>query len=68
MVAATNSLPAYFRVSAIGCAATLGGGGAAVMPFAIGALAQVKRVAVLQPVILVVLLILFILGICFPAI
>jgi fucose permease len=35
VVAATKTLPAYLHVSAIGFAAAFGGGGAAVLPFAI---------------------------------
>lgn len=55
IVAATKLLPADYHVSAIGFAAAFGGGGAAVFPFAVGAIAQAKGVAVLQPVILAVL-------------
>ncbi|KAF5662854.1 tetracycline resistance [Fusarium circinatum] len=40
MVAATKLLPADYHVSAIGFAAAVGGGGAAVGPFAVGAIAQ----------------------------
>ena len=61
-------LPVYLHVSAIGFAAAFGGGGAAVLPFAIGALAQAKGVAVLEPVLLAILVMLFILWICLPTI
>lgn len=50
IVAATKLLPSDYHVSAIGFAAAFGGGGAAVFPFAVGAIAQKKGVAVLQPV------------------
>lgn len=66
VVAATKVLPAYLHVSAIGFAAAFGGGGAAVLPFAIGSLAQAKGVAVLQPIILAVLVVLLLLWFCFP--
>jgi fucose permease len=39
-------------VSAIGFAAAFGGGGAAVLPFAVGAIAQARGVQVLQPFII----------------
>jgi fucose permease len=42
-------------VSAIGFAAALGGGGAAIFPFAVGAIAQAKGVQVLQPIVLALL-------------
>jgi len=43
------------HVSAIGFAAAFGGGGAAVFPFAVGAIAEVKGVQVLQPIALALL-------------
>lgn len=52
VVAATKSLPKHLHVSTIGFAAAFGGGGAAVLPFAVGAIAQSKGVGVLQPFIL----------------
>jgi fucose permease len=66
VVAATKVLPAYLHVSAIGFAAAFSGGGAAILPFAVGSLAQAKGVGVLQPIILAVLVILLILWFCFP--
>ncbi|KAG7294229.1 hypothetical protein NEMBOFW57_004299 [Staphylotrichum longicolle] len=56
IVAATKLLPADYHVSAIGFAAAFGGGGAALFPFAIGAIAQSKGVEVLQPIVLAILL------------
>jgi fucose permease len=56
IVAATKLLPSDYHVSAIGFAAAFGGGGAAVLPFAVGAIAQTKGVEVLQPIVLAVLL------------
>ncbi|KKA25033.1 MFS transporter [Rasamsonia emersonii CBS 393.64] len=55
VVAATKLLPRHLHVSSIGFAAALGGAGAAVFPFAVGALAQAKGVQVLQPFILALL-------------
>jgi fucose permease len=66
VVAATKVLPAYLHVSAIGFAAAFGGTGAAVLPFAIGSLAQARGVGVLQPIILAVLAVLLLLWFCFP--
>lgn len=60
IVAATKLLPADYHVSAIGFAAAFGGGGAAVFPFAVGAIAQSKGVQVLQPVVLAILAFIFI--------
>ncbi|KAE8156373.1 major facilitator superfamily domain-containing protein [Aspergillus tamarii] len=45
-------LPKSQHVSAIGFAAAFGGGGAAVLPFAVGAIAQARGVEVLQPFII----------------
>lgn len=51
VVVATKLLPRSLHVSAIGFAAAFGGGGAAILPFAVGALAQARGVQVLQPFI-----------------
>ncbi|KAK1761291.1 major facilitator superfamily domain-containing protein [Echria macrotheca] len=55
IVAATKLLPNDYHVSAIGFAAAFGGGGAAIFPFAVGAIAQSKGVQVLQPIVLAIL-------------
>ncbi|KAA8631213.1 hypothetical protein SMACR_04145 [Sordaria macrospora] len=55
IVAATKLLPPGYHVSAIGFAAAFGGGGAAIFPFAVGAIAQKKGVSVLQPIVLAIL-------------
>ncbi|KAJ9667512.1 hypothetical protein H2201_002381 [Coniosporium apollinis] len=55
VVVATKLLPKHLHVSAIGFAAAFGGGGAAIFPFAVGAIAQAKGVQVLQPIILAIL-------------
>lgn len=51
VVAVTKLLPKHMHVPAIGFAAAFGGGGGAVLPFGVGAIAQRAGVQVLQPVI-----------------
>ncbi|KAI0203641.1 putative MFS transporter [Astrocystis sublimbata] len=55
IVAMSKLLPHHLHVSAIGFAAAFGGSGAAVLPFAVGAIAQARGVQVLQPIILALL-------------
>ena len=55
---ATKLLPQELHVAAIGFAAGLGGGGAAVLPFAVGAIANARGVQTLQPIILALLAVL----------
>ncbi|KAB8237178.1 putative MFS transporter [Aspergillus alliaceus] len=52
VIVATKLLPRTLHVSAIGFAAAFGGGGAAVLPFVVGAIAQARGVQVLQPFII----------------
>ncbi|KAJ6086716.1 hypothetical protein N7467_005630 [Penicillium canescens] len=52
VVVTTKLLPKHLHVSAIGFCAAFGGGGAAVLPFIVGVLAQAKGVEVLMPFIL----------------
>lgn len=52
IVMLTKLVPRHQHVAAIGVAAATGSGGAAVLPFAVGALAETKGVEVLQPFIL----------------
>lgn len=66
IVVATKLLPRSLHVSAIGFAAAFGGGGAAVIPFFVGAIAQAKGVQVLQPVILAFLALILMLWISLP--
>jgi fucose permease len=66
IVAATKLLPSHFHVSAIGFAAAFGGGGAAIFPFAVGAIAQSKGVQVLQPVALAILIFILTVWWCLP--
>lgn len=55
IVAMSKLLPRHLHVGAIGFAAAFGGSGAAILPFAVGAIAQTKGVQVLQPIILALL-------------
>ena len=57
IVAATALLPKHLHVSAIGFAAAVGGGGAAVFPFAVGAIAQKAGVQVLMPIVVALLVV-----------
>ncbi|KAH7095640.1 major facilitator superfamily domain-containing protein [Paraphoma chrysanthemicola] len=68
VVAATKLLPRHLHVSAIGFAAAFGGSGAAIFPFAVGAIAQSKGVQVLQPIILALLGVILVLWLCLPRI
>jgi fucose permease len=66
IVTATKLLPAEYHVSAIGFAAAFGGGGAAIIPFAVGAIAQAKGVAVLQPIVVAILIFILISWLMMP--
>lgn len=66
IVAATKLLPADYHVSAIGFAAAFGGGGAAIFPFAVGAIAQGSGVEVLQPIVLAILLFIMVIWFMLP--
>ncbi|KAF1956078.1 MFS general substrate transporter [Byssothecium circinans] len=68
VVAATKLLPRHLHVSAIGFAAAFGGSGAAIFPFAVGAIAESKGVQVLQPIILALLGVIWGLWLCLPRI
>lgn len=52
MVAVTKILPAHLHVGSIGFSTAFGMTGAAVLPFAVGAIAQVRGVSVLMPIVL----------------
>ncbi|KAL2116928.1 hypothetical protein VTJ04DRAFT_9096 [Mycothermus thermophilus] len=66
IVVATKLLPKDYHVSAIGFAAAIGGGGAALVPFAVGAIAEKKGVEVLQPIVLAVLVFLIMVWFTLP--
>jgi fucose permease len=56
IVTMTKLLPAEQHVICIGLTAAIGGGGSAVLPFLVGAIAESEGVQVLQPFVLVVLI------------
>ena len=58
IVVATKVLPQEYHVSALGFASAIGGGGASVLPFVVGAVAEAHGVGVLQPIILTILILL----------
>lgn len=64
--AMTKLLPAEQHVVAIGIVAAIGGGGAAVLPFVVGAIAENHGVQVLQPFVLVVLAVITALWLALP--
>ena len=68
IVMSAKLLPVHLHVSAIGLATALGGTGGAVFPFIVGAIAQLKGVRVLQPVIVALLIVLFLLWLSLPRI
>ncbi|KAL2132764.1 hypothetical protein VTI74DRAFT_3388 [Chaetomium olivicolor] len=55
VVVASKLLPKHLHVTVIGFASAFGGCGAALLPFAVGVLAQAAGVKVLQPIILALL-------------
>lgn len=61
VVAVSRLLPRHLHVSSIGFAAAFGGCGAAVFPFAVGAIAQAKGVKVLQPIVLALIVVMILL-------
>jgi fucose permease len=66
IVVATKLLPRRLHVSAIGFAAAFGGGGAAIFPFAVGAIANAKGVEVLQPIALALIVAILALWLLLP--
>ena len=66
IVATTRLLPQHLHVSSIGFAVALGGCGSALLPFAVGAIAEAKGVAVLQPFALAILGAIFIVWLFLP--
>ncbi|KAM5353488.1 hypothetical protein ACJ41O_000138 [Fusarium nematophilum] len=61
-------LPKRIHVSAIGFAMAMGGTGGTIFPFAIGAIASSKGVAVLQPIILALIVVVALVWLSFPRI
>ncbi|KAK2766927.1 hypothetical protein FQN54_006242 [Arachnomyces sp. PD_36] len=67
IIAATKLLPKQLHVSAIGFAAALGAAGATILPFAVGAIAEVKGVWVLNPIALAMIAACLTIWLCFPS-
>ena len=61
-------LPKHLHVGAISFVAAVGMGGAAVLPFAVGAIASAAGVKVLQPIILAIIVLLLGLWLTLPKI
>lgn len=68
VVACTKLLPRHLHVSGIGFAAAFGGSGGAIFPFVIGVVAQSKGVQVLQPIILALIAVIWLLWLGLPRI
>lgn len=66
IIAVTKLLPSEMHVAAIGFSAAIGGGGAALLPFAVGAIAQARGPATLQPIVLALLALLLIIWLTLP--
>lgn len=66
IVVAAKLLPRRLHVSAIGFAAAVGGGGAAIFPFAVGAIANSRGLQVLQPFALALLVAILLLWCVLP--
>ena len=68
VIATTKLLPRRLHVGAVGFSSAVGGGGASLLPFAVGAIAERKGVQTLQPIILAFLGVLLALWLCLPKI
>lgn len=66
VVACTKLLPKHLHVSSIGFAAAFGGSGGALFPYAVGAIAQAKGVQVLQPIVLALMAVIWLLWLGLP--
>lgn len=66
IVVVMKLLPVEHHISAVGFSAALGGGGAAIFPYAVGAVAQGHGVQVLQPFVLAILVWLGIIWLVLP--
>jgi fucose permease len=68
VVALSSLLPPRLHISGISFAATVGKSGGSIFPFAVGAIAQVKGVQVLQPIIVALEAAIFVAWFCLPKI
>ncbi|KAF5981413.1 tetracycline resistance protein [Fusarium bulbicola] len=66
VVLMTKVMPRSLHVGTIGFAASFGGSGGAILPFAVGAIAQAKGVQTLQPIVLAICVVLGCLWLLLP--
>lgn len=66
VMAATKLLPRHMHVTVIGFTSALGASGATIFPFAVGVIAEVRGVQVLQPIILALLVVALVVWLCLP--
>ncbi|KAL0768446.1 hypothetical protein CaCOL14_009421 [Colletotrichum acutatum] len=66
VVLITKVMPRSLHVGTIGFAAAFGGSGGAILPFAVGAIAQAKGVQTLQPIVLATCVVLGLLWVLLP--
>ncbi|KAF5577849.1 tetracycline resistance [Fusarium pseudoanthophilum] len=66
VVLITKIMPRSLHVGTIGFAASFGGSGGAILPFAVGAIAQAKGVQTLQPIVLAICVVLGCLWLLLP--
>ncbi|SCV52392.1 related to tetracycline resistance proteins [Fusarium fujikuroi] len=66
VVLITKVMPRSLHVGTIGFAASFGGSGGAILPFAVGAIAQAKGVQTLQPIVLAICVVLGCLWLLLP--
>ncbi|OHE99912.1 hypothetical protein CORC01_04813 [Colletotrichum orchidophilum] len=66
VVLITKVMPRSLHVGTIGFAAAFGGSGGAILPFAVGAIAQAKGVQTLQPIVLAICVVLGLLWVLLP--
>ena len=66
IIVATKLLPRRLHISAIGFAAAFGGGGAAVFPFIVGAIAEAKGIQVLESIVLAMMVVILALWCLLP--
>ncbi|KAG5794592.1 hypothetical protein H9Q69_006354 [Fusarium xylarioides] len=66
VVLITKIMPRSLHVGTIGFAASFGGSGGAILPFAVGAIAQAKGVQTLQPIVLAIYVVLGCLWLLLP--
>ena len=66
MICISKLVPRSIQVPAIGICAAVGASGASIVPFAVGAIAEVKGVQALQPIILACLVLCLVIWVILP--